>query len=69
MPWSMTEHLLADSWVLSARVNSKKSKAPKDHPAREKQLQKQNAVRSERKRGAFERAKARNAERLRHTTE
>ncbi|MFY2788448.1 hypothetical protein [Rhodococcus sp. MALMAid1271] len=69
MPFTMTENLLADIWLIDARVHSKKSKAPKDHPAREKQRKTRAVGQAERKRGAFERAKARNAERLARTNQ
>ena len=35
-PWTTTEHLLADLWVLTLQANSEDpSDAPNDHPARE----------------------------------
>ncbi|CAM3038526.1 hypothetical protein SKPI104516_15470 [Skermania piniformis] len=33
MPWSTTDHLLADLWALQARAHGGK-KAPKQHPGR-----------------------------------
>lgn len=62
-PWSMTEHLLADVWVELGRARLGK-KAPRDHPAREKQKQVKTAFKGTRKRGAHERAKARRARAL-----
>ncbi|RVW06223.1 hypothetical protein [Rhodococcus spongiicola] len=64
VPWSITDHLLADTWLVIAQANSAKGKAPRDHPRREQEAQKRNATRTVRRRGALERAKARNARRL-----
>lgn len=63
-PWSIAEHIAADTWLAIAQSNSKKGKAPKDHPRREKEQKKRVAGRAASKRGAYEKAKARNAQRL-----
>ncbi|MDV6267080.1 hypothetical protein [Rhodococcus globerulus] len=67
-PWSMEEHLLADIWVAQVRATAPKNKRPKDHPAREAMKKRQIAGRATRKRGAYERVKARNAQRLKRAT-
>lgn len=33
-PWSMTDHLLADLWVLQANRGRKKGQRPREHPRR-----------------------------------
>ncbi|MDV6271107.1 hypothetical protein [Rhodococcus globerulus] len=63
-PWTLADHIGADTWTLLAQVNSKKGKAPKDHPAREAARSKQKGIALSRRRGAHDRAMARNAERL-----
>jgi hypothetical protein len=63
-PWSISDHLAADLWLIHAQSNAPKNKRPKDHPRREKEQQKRVAGKASRKRGAFEKAKARNAKRL-----
>ncbi|RGP48472.1 hypothetical protein [Rhodococcus qingshengii] len=67
MPWTRPERLLSDIWLLEAQVNSKKGKAPNAHPEREAQRSKQTAAKARSRSGAHERAKRRNAERLRNT--
>lgn len=61
MPWSLTDHLLADNWLIHARVNAPKNKRPKDHPRREDRNKAIRARRASRKVAGYERAKARNA--------
>lgn len=36
MPWSLTDHLLADLWALKRNEGRKRSQRPKDHPGRPK---------------------------------
>lgn len=60
MPWTLADHLLADNWLIHARVNAPKSKRPKDHPRREDRNKAIRARRASRKVGTYERAKARN---------
>lgn len=60
-PWSLLEHLVADNWLLHARMNAPKGKRPKDHPRREERNKKLRAANASRRVGAYEKAKARNA--------
>lgn len=62
MPWTLADHLLADNWLLHARVNAPKNKRPKDHPRREDRNKQIRKSRAAQKVNRFERAKARNAE-------
>ncbi|RAL31148.1 hypothetical protein [Rhodococcus sp. AQ5-07] len=68
IPWTRSERLLSDLWLIDAQVNSKKGKAPKAHPEREAQRSKHTAAKAKSKTSAFERAKKRDAERRRKTT-
>lgn len=64
MPLDITEHLLADTWVLLAGANSAKGKGPKDHPIREKQRKKATSVKAQSKRAKYEAAQARANKRI-----
>lgn len=64
-PWTMADHLAADTWLAIVQSNSKKGKAPKDHPRRESAQAKLRDGKAARRRASHEQAKARNAERLR----
>ena len=60
-PFSLTEHLLADLWVLMAFANSKKGALPEDfdHPKRAEMRAKAKAQRTEGLRYEFLRRKRR----------
>lgn len=62
MPWLPTETLLADLWELQANTG-RKGKPKIEHSGRKKQNQKQLEHQAARKKGAFDRAKARDARR------
>ncbi|MGF7125010.1 hypothetical protein [Rhodococcus sp. BE178] len=44
MPWSITDHLLADLWALRANSGKKRGAKPTDHPSRPKSAKKQAQV-------------------------
>lgn len=65
MPWSVTEHLLADQWELDANRGRKKGATWRKHPGRAEQQHKHLAKVTAEKRAAFEKAKARRERELR----
>lgn len=66
-PWRLEHYLLSDLWALQAKQLGGK-KAPDHHPWRAEQNKRANALRTESKRAAFARSKARlnKARRSRH---
>ncbi|MBM4489500.1 hypothetical protein GS937_01565 [Rhodococcus hoagii] len=64
VPWTITDHLLADLWEQKANAGRGRGKPRIRHPWRLEQKKRQSARRSEAKRNKFERAKARRAREL-----
>ena len=60
-PWSLTDHLLADLWVLTGHVNSKKGSLPDDfdQPRRAELKARAKAKKTEALRHEFQRRKRR----------